>query len=341
MRILIAHPGPGFSVADVYIGWVEALRAAGQQVYEFNLGDRLVFYDKAHLEFEPGDYRKAMTPEQAIGMAVNGLAAALWKIRPHVLLSVSTFWPDLELLDQARRTGTRVVLLHTESPYEDERQLKLAPHADLNLLNDPTNLAQFEAVAPAAYIPHAYRPAIHRPGTADPLLAADLAFVGTGYPSRMRFLEAMDLDGLDVLLAGNWIGMADDSPLRRYVGHDEQECLDNLDAVEIYRSAKVGLNLYRREAESPELSQGWSMGPRELELAACGAFFLRDPRPEGDQVLDMLPTFDSPAEASELLRYWLPRDDERVALAVKAREAIHDRTFDHNAARLLRLLEGK
>lgn len=340
MRILVSHPGPGFSVADVYAGWVEALRAAGQQVLEFNLGDRLVFYDKACIEVDTGEYRKALTAEQAIEHAVNGLAAALYKTRPHVLLSVSTFWPDMRLFDMARHTGTRVVLLHTESPYEDERQLKIAPHADLNLLNDPMHLAQFEAVAPTVYAPHAFRPAVHSPGPTDEP-PSDLTFVGTGYPSRVEFLESMDLDGVDVALAGNWMNLPDDSPLRKLIVHNPDECFDNEDTVGLYRSAKAGLNLYRQEAEHPELSEGWAMGPREVEMAACGLFFLRDRRGEGDEVLDMLPTFQDPADASEQLRWWLRHDSHREAAATKARAAIADRTFDNHAAQLLRLLEGK
>jgi len=35
----------------------------------------------------------------------------------------------------------------------------------------------------------------------------------------------------------------------------------------------------------------------------------------------------------------LARPEDRRELALKAREAIADRTFDHHAARLLRLLE--
>ena len=340
MRILVSHPGPGFSVADVYVGWVEALRNAGQQVLEFNLGDRLVFYDKAELCEDDGVYRKAFTAEQAIENAVNGLAAALYKTRPHVLLSVSTFWPDMRLFDMARHSGTRVVLLHTESPYEDERQLKLAPHADLNLLNDPTHLADFEALAPTVYAPHAYRPTVHCPGKTDEP-ESDLVFVGTGYPSRVEFLEAMDLDGVQLALAGNWMNLPDDSPLRKHLVHDADECFDNEDTVGLYRSAKAGLNLYRREAQRPELEDGWAMGPREVEMAASGLFFLRDPRGEGDEVLDMLPTFGDPADASEQLRWWLRHDQHREAAAVKARAAIADRTFDHHAAKLLRLLGMK
>jgi hypothetical protein len=54
----------------------------------------------------------------------------------------------------------------------------------------------------------------------------------------------------------------------------------------------------------------------------------------------MLPTFTSPEEASDLLRWWLAHEDEREVVARKAREAVVDRTFTNNAAGLLRLLDG-
>jgi hypothetical protein len=341
VKILAAHPGPHFSVHDVYVGWVEALRGLGARVAEFNLADRLTFYDLAMVELEGGEHRKALSTEQAHELAVNGLYAALYRMKPDVLLAVSGFFYSPALLDLARSYGTKVVLLHTESPYEDQRQLEIAGHADLNLLNDPTNIHHFEALAPTVYVSHSYRPDTHRPGPVAPKLAADLAFVGTGYASRIEFLEQMNLDGLDVLLAGNWQQLGDDSPLRRSVAHEPDECLDNAQTVEVYRSAQVGLNLYRREAQAEHLSAGWSMGPREVEMAACGLFFLRDPRPEGDEVLPMLPTFTTPEDAATQLRWWLSHPDARQQMADKAREAIADRTFTNQAARVLRLLDSK
>lgn len=317
---------------------MEALRQLGVHVLEFDLSTRLTFYDSALLERD-GEVRKALSPEAAIRVAVGGIYSALYQAHADVLLAVSGFFYDGLLLEKIRAHGTKVVLLHTESPYEDGRQLEIAQHADLNLINDPTNLEQFRAVAPTEYVPHSYRPHIHCPGPVDPKLAADLAFVGTGYPSRIEFLEQMDLGGLDVLLAGNWQGLAEDSPLRRHVAHEPAECLDNIRAVDIYRSAACGLNLYRREAEAEHLAAGWAMGPREVELAACGTFFLRDSRPEGDEVLSMLPTITDPGDASEKLRYWLARPAERQELAAKARVAVADRTFTARAADLLRWLE--
>jgi spore maturation protein CgeB len=174
----------------------------------------------------------------------------------------------------------------------------------------------------------------------DKDLAADLAFVGTGFESRIEFFEAMDLDGLDVLLAGNWQRLTEDSPLRKYVAHDIKECLDNADGVRIYQSAKLGLNLYRREAEDGDSHAGWACGPREIEMAACGLAFIRDPRPEGDELFPMLPTFSSPKEASDLVRWLLEHPDQRDEAARNARAAIADRTFSNHAARLLTWLDA-
>jgi spore maturation protein CgeB len=211
------------------------------------------------------------------------------------------------------------------------------------------NIDRYRALGPAAYMPHSYRPAVHCPGPAVPELKSDLAFVGTGFPSRVEFFEQMDLSGLDVLLAGGWPFLDPGSPLRAHLldpamagGRDitEMACLDNEKTVEIYRSAKAGINFYRKEAEDEHAGEGWAMGPREVELAATGTFFLRDGRPEGDEVLHMLPRFDGPGDASEKLRWYLARDDLREKLAAQAREAVADRTFEANAKRLLRLLEA-
>lgn len=337
MRWLLVHPGPYYSVADLYVGWMEALRAAGEKVLAYPLGDALTFYDSVLLPAGPGRFRKALDADTATAFATDRLAAMLYKTRPDVLFIVSGFFVEPQLLVQARRDGTTVVTLHTEEPYEHERELNLAANADVALLTEPVNLAEFQDITRAYHFGHAYRPDVHHPGDPDPVLACDFAFVGTGYPSRVGFLEAMALEGVDAVLAGNWTRLPAGSPLQQLVA-TPGECLDNHRTAELYRSAKVGLNLYRREGEQLD---GWAVGPREIEAAACGHFFLRDPRPEGDELFPWLPTFSTPAEASALLWEWLNRDDERDALASKAREAVADRTFDAHAARLLRLLERK
>jgi spore maturation protein CgeB len=320
---------------------MEALRAAGEQVIEFPLGDILTLYTAAHIDRDDG---KGMVPaleqSQVVQLATDRVAAALFKVRPHVLFVTSGFFADLAIFDQARRYGTRVVLLHTESPYEDERQLNLAPHADLNLINDPVQLKRFEDVAPTVYSPHAYRASVHTPGPAQVGLRCDLGFVGTGYPSRVAFWERLSvrIGDLKFLLGGNWMRLPEGHPLRHHVAHPLDECMDNIDAVQLYRSALVGINTYRKEASYVDCPDGVAIGPREVEMAATGLFFVREPRPEGDDVWPMLPTFESPEEAGDLVRWWVAHPDHREAMAAQAREAIADRSFDHHARHLLRLL---
>jgi len=346
MRWLIVHPGPQFSVHDVYAGWVEALKALGEDVLEFNLDKRIQVYDAALLETGTLDadghpeVRKAFAREQALAAAVQGITSACYTWWPHVVLGVSAFFLPAWYLDVMRDRGHRVVLLHTESPYQDDEQLKRAAHADLNLLNDPVNIAAYRQFGPAEYMPHAYRPHVHRPGPAVPELKSDFAFVGTGFRSRVEFFERMDFDGLDVLLAGTWPDLAEDSPLRRYLsGGETVQCTDNEETAAIYRSSRAGINFYRREAEDAHRGEGWAMGPREVEMAAAGLFFLRDPRPEGDELFPMLPSFTGPEDASRQLRWWLAHDREREKAAAAARAAVADRTFENHARRLLQLLD--
>ncbi len=333
MRILAAHPGPEFSVADVHQGITTALAGLGVQIIDFNLHDRLAFYQNA-LETNEDKFEGSVS-EQAAILASHSLDAAVYEWWPDVLLLTFGKFVAPFVYQLARQRGIKVVLYATESPYEDAIQLDLAQYCDLVLLNDPTNLDKFEAVTRSVYMPHAYDPALHRPGRVKDECRSEFCFVGSGYPARARFFEAVDWTGIDIALAGNWKNLDTDSPLRKFVAHDLEVCCDNSETVDLYRATKASANLYRNEGKSVP---GWSVGPREIELAACQTFFLRDSRPEGDDLFPMLPTFDSPEDFGEKLRYFLAHDDARVKAAYLARAAIADRTFTQNATRLLELL---
>ena len=82
---------------------------------------------------------------------------------PHVLHA------HPQLLEVVKSRRHKLVLIHTECPYQDDEQLERAAYADLNLVNDPVSIARYRALGvPAEYVPHAYRPSLHKPGPADP-----------------------------------------------------------------------------------------------------------------------------------------------------------------------------
>ncbi len=334
MRVLIVRPGVHFSVIDVHNGWKRALNQLGCTVGDFNFDDRLDFYTQIGL-MKNGEFVKAVSHEAVFRLATQGLHAACYNFDPDVVLLVSGFFMPLDMLDVIRAHGSKLVILFTESPYEDDQQLERAHNFDTVLLNDPTNLEQFRQVTDAHYIPHAYDPAVHHPGAGDPDFSGDFGFVGTGFPSRIELFEKIEFDGLTVRLGGNWQSLKDDSPLRPYLVHRAEWCMDNTETVSLYQSVKASLNYYRREASDGGSADGVAMGPREVELAATGCFFLRDPRPEGDELFPMLPTFTEAADVRPLLDWWLTHDTERERATRAAFEKVRDRTFENHARWLL------
>lgn len=341
MKVLVVEPGPHFSVADVSNGLIKGLKANGVEVGVLGLAERLNFYSEAHIERD-GEYVKAFAPDAAIEMAAKGLEVMLYEWWPDVVVVVSGFFIPPSVWAVLARRPHHVVLWCTESPYEDDRQMRPARYADTVVLNDPLNIDEYRTHVNERtfYFPHSYDPDRHKPGRRRAEDASDFAFVGTGFPSRIEFFEQVDWSGINAKFGGNWQLVAGGSPLEPLLLHGRSECLDNADAARLYRSASVTANLYRKETSEGGQADGWAMGPREVELAACGSFFLREPRAEGDELFPMLPTFSSPAEFESLLRWWLKHPKQRKAAATAAREAIADRTFTNAAARLLRLVEG-
>jgi spore maturation protein CgeB len=347
-RVLIVHPGPQFSVHDVFMGWHEALCDMGIRTIDYNLQDRIAFHDSAYLFTGVYDdtghvqFKKAIADKDSvIRLSANGIFSTCFQFLPDLVIIVSAFFVPGDMIEILRSRGIKVVVLFTESPYEEGRQLNVAKHCDLVLLNDPSNLAMYdEAGIPAFYMPHAYRPRLHYPGPGEDDIQTDFAFLGTGFPSRIKFFEQMlehgAFEGIDVTLGGNWQSIGD-SPVRNLLSHELDECVDNALTTRVYRSAKMGLNLYRREADAE--FDGIAIGPREIEMAACGLFFLRDPRPESDELFPMLPTFASAEDAAEQLKWWLAHETEREEAALKARAAVRHRTFQANVKALLGMLD--
>ena len=340
MRALVVAPGPNFSVADVYRGWAEGIASLGVETRLFELDKLLGWYGSAHYKDASGEWVRPYNNEEAMHLAAGHIKGECYSWWPDIVVVISGFYMYELLIEIMKDRGHKVVLICTESPYEDDKQLAKAQWGwDAIVLNDPVNIERYREVTdcPVLYGPHCYRPNIHRPGTASHL--SDVAFVGTGYPSRQAFLERVDWTGLDLALAGNWENCSES--LTRRVVHPINECIDNADAVGLYQGALSSFNLYRLETNGGlnDTPDGWAIGPREVELAATGTWFARQSRPESDELFPMLPTFDSPEELGDLLRWAKTNPDLRQSAAERARATIADRTFPKNAERLLQALD--
>ena len=340
MRLLVVHPGASFSVSDVHTGVVDALRRRSDvTVAEYGLDGRLSM-QRAFLTWA---YRRAKkvhpdapvpTPDDMVRRACVPLLDHVWQTAADWVLVVSGMYVHPDIFAQLRWYGRKFALLLTESPYDDDRQERVIGFADLVWTNERSSVLGLRQVQPRTfYLPHAYNPVVHHVAAADPSVPAhDVVFVGTGFAERIEWLSGVDWEGLglDLGLYGNWGYLGPRHRLRRYV---RGGTIDNQVAADLYRRAKVGLNLFRQSMgwgkDAQRLATAESMNPRSYELAAAGCFQVSDYRPEVAEVFgDAVPTFRDPHELGPLVRRWVDDDDGRRAAAARAQAAVADHTWD-------------
>lgn len=234
-----------------------------------------------------------------------------------------------------------------------------------------------EMPAQVKYLPVGYNSKVHRPdlpALPEDLPTHDVVFVGTGFKERVDLLERVDWSGINFGLYGHWTHLRPNwgftrrgmdprsrgvrpgvhrlamlrwlarmrapgvSPLWAHLNHG---VLANKYAADLYRKAKIGLNLGRSSSQyligRRQVEPGESMGPRPYELAACGLFFISEYRAEIPEVFDdLVPTFTTADELSELLRYWLHHPMERAARAALLPECVERHSYRHRAAAMVR-----
>jgi spore maturation protein CgeB len=364
VKVLVVHPCASWSTADVHDGLVHGLRANGCEVIEYRMDARVPLVHN----WAAAVYRKAkklgrdvQQPSKAdvfYKVSVEALEQALrHQVHAVVVMSGMFFHPDALIL--LRRANTPVAVLCTESPYDVREEMRIAsllashdshggvvvnPPAGL-WTNERSMVPAFQKVHPwSSYLAHAWHPAKHTPVPQpwdESVSAHDVVFVGTAFPERIEWFEAIDWRGIDLGLYGTWERLKPSSPLRKYVRGEQ---VANAMAASLYRRAKVTLNFYRQSMgwanNAPRITHAESLNPRAYELAACGAFHLSDHRAEVTEKFgSLVPTFSTAAEAQTLIRHYLAHDTEREAIAASLPACVAEDSWVHRARQVLGDLE--
>jgi spore maturation protein CgeB len=333
LRLLTVHPGPRYSVSDVYDGLTAALRRAGHELIEYPLGDRIA------TESERAEWlwryrgKRAGLPrprlEDAVFLASRDLPyfAARHEVDATLVVTAAYVHPDALAIMQ--RAAMPVGVVFTETPY-DRAELDVLPYVRLAWTNERAALPAFRRINRRVhYFPCAFDPERHRPGEAigESAPAHDVVFVGSDFRERVELLLSVDWTGLDLGLYGAWSQAARATALAPYI---RDGVISNERAATLYRRAKVCLNLYRWAAGAE------SLNPRAVELAAIGAFQISDYRAEVSEVFgDAVPTFKDGADLSSLIRRWLADDAGRQRLAARLPAAVASRSFDVAASEMV------
>jgi spore maturation protein CgeB len=177
------------------------------------------------------------------------------------------------------------------------------------------------------YVPLACDPEIHYPHPASETARyrADVAFAGTAFPNRVRFLAAL-ADVEPQLYGTGWTGEQTLSPL---VAHDGE--LPHAELARIFSAALISLNLSSSLATADDGRKD-VVNPRAFEICGCGGFQLADAAIPLESFFEPgreVVTFSSVAEARDLIRYYLRHDSERIAIAGRGMARAHsEHTYD-------------
>jgi spore maturation protein CgeB len=343
MRILLVHPGATWSTADVYDGLLYGLRKHGAAVDQYRLDTAIEMQHRALNTF--WRWKRKRVPElpkpnraDVIYQAGVGALESALRHRADVVLIVSAMFFHPDVVAMMKQAGLRVVVLFTESPYDHEQEARIASMVDGCWTNERAAVPLLRHVNPrTGYLAHGWHPDKHfvSARSISDVPSHDVVFVGTGFPERIEWFNAINWDGIDLGLYGTWQGLGLKKSLARCI---RQGNVDNAYAASLYRRAKIGLNLYRTRGAKrlPLPCVPESLSPRAYELAACGSFSISDYRAEVAEVFgDLVPTFRTPTEAAALIRLWLADDAGRVRVSTRLPACVAEASWETRAKTVL------
>lgn len=351
-KILVVSPVPTYATWDVFTGQSQGLKAAGAEVLPFNYSKVWNMYAdfKEFMEVTGrAQYNTinhtAMAGDRLLGAAIINEVDLVHFVAPMHINPVT-----LKVFKQY--TNIKTSAYFTECPYDDTWTLRLAELFDFCFVCDKTSVETFRAQNKNTYyIGHAYNPERHVPKKKEDK-DADVVFVGTNFPSRLTFLRDVDWTDIDLHLHG--LMRLGKSPLSEFVKSTKP--MPNEEALNIYRHARIGLQIHRKDGFNPEDAKkgkrikggivgatpienfvAHSLGPRSYELAACGVFQVSDAeRPELAEVFgDSVPVYSTPENLGVLLRTYLDDPVRREEAAAKQLEAVQPYTFEYRMRGLL------
>jgi len=333
MRLQLIYPGPTHSTYDVAEGYQNAFEALGVDVARFLYHNHIRFYQEALKHWET-DGPVPYVYDQGMPFALAAERAALQTIdfKPDAVLIVAgaAFHPrGYELL---KRLGVPILVICTESPYNDRMQNELITGAGIKMVtvNDLASVAPTHDItgADVAYLPHSYDPARHYPDD-GPRNGPRVFFHGTLWDAREELLGGLrDIPGARI--SGFTPG--------QHV--TEREIIPNSAMAELYRRSVICVNNHRVEKDGPgdfiEEDSAYSLGPRAFEIAACGGFQISDYRAELAEVFgDSVPVYRGARQLRELVLYYLEHAEEREALRLRQLAAVQSCTFESRARNIL------
>jgi len=192
------------------------------------------------------------------------------------------------------------------------------------------------------YLPCAANPSVHRPLSLNEeetaRWGADVSFVGAGYRNRQNLFARLRLLGLKIW-GNDWPA---DCAASKYLQESGRR-VSTEETAKIYNATKINLNLHSSPRHAGVNPEGDFVNPRTFEIAACGGFQLTDARSEMAELFSEgeIMRFHDSEEIPALVNYYLDHEQERKAMAARARERVlSEHTYEHRMKTALDVLRN-
>lgn len=332
-KVLLVLPGHGISTTDVATGYGDALACLGHEVLDFDLFERLRFFQGAAERLRKIRKEKKedkLRVEMAIfNAATVEIPVAVLKELPDLIIYVTgQFVPRFPLELIRTRFPVPQVLILTETPYLAELEKRMLPFYDAVFANDKCCLEEYRRVNKNTfYLGTAFSTEIYPyKGPVEREFCSDLFFVGSPVPGRAEFLNEIceKLEGVDFklfVIAGEKFGLHG-----RVFNFLRGRGLKQGEVAKYLAGAKIGFNLFRLNDQREGLGlEPYSLNPRVYEVMASGALLLTDYRPELEEMFEVgkdLVVFDGVEDFLEKVKYFLNHEEERQGIAKRGQNKV-------------------
>jgi spore maturation protein CgeB len=337
-RVLIAGPIYGGSL-EIARSVARAATASGA---EARLFDFSVFADGYHAfsGLEIPHRQREVLHDQYASLLGQALVTVAGEWRPDLVLALAQAPLGENALAGLKDLGVTTAFWFVENGRVLTYWRRIAPHYDWCYAIQDDGFLETLAHAGtrhAAYLPMACDPERHVPvrltAQEQAHYGADVSFAGAPYLNRRRLLPTLTDFRLRIWGEG-W----KDEALSGFIANEGRRfTLDEM--VRVFAGSRINLNLHSAAHVEGFDPQPDYLNPRTFELAACEAFQLVDSRTPLRAVFadDEVATFGSVADLRERVRYYLAHDDERRAMASRARRrALAEHTYAHRVQRIFR-----
>lgn len=260
-----------------------------------------------------------------------------WKIplviaheKPDLIMTVQGYVIPRQVLIEIQRRGTPNAVWFMDEPYDASRSASIGKYFTHVFLQDASTVAYHRkrGNANSFYLPHGCDPkGVHFAEWEEShKYAHDVLIVGSPFPKRIEYVEALRSAGIRVCVVGpGWKRCMSSSASGTGINTEidiQERTVSLAEAARMYRGSRINLNIHRGENDASTNENNFraeSINCSAFYIAGSGAFQLVDDSRKGladiFRIGSEIVTFSDIDDCVGKIRHYLIHEEERYDVA--------------------------